>query len=114
MSVNKVQEVNIEKGFPNVEAALQKLKAFLTTSKRQGVKAVIVVHGYGSTGDGGAIKTAVLKCLRDKSMCGIVRDFSCGDEWINRKKEILNLCKSLESHERKISGNVGVTAVLLK
>ncbi len=35
------------------------LKDFLATSKRKGTKAVIVIHGYGSTGVGGSIKMAV-------------------------------------------------------
>ena len=64
MNNHKVIELNIEYNNPTVSSALQKLKNSLATYKRQGTKAVIVIHGYGSTGVGGSIKTAV----RSRSM----------------------------------------------
>jgi len=112
--VNKVAELNIEYGNPTVETALNNMKNSLATYKRQGTKAVIVIHGYGSTGVGGAIKPAVARCLSENSMCGIVRTFVAGENWINRKKEMLSVCKDLGSYERRILGNDGVTVVILK
>ncbi|NLB82295.1 MAG: hypothetical protein GX800_11965, partial [Clostridiaceae bacterium] len=68
---------------------------------------------YGSSGVGGSIKVAVKGCLGENSMRGIVRTFVGGEQWINRKKEMLGICKGLESYERRISGNEGVTVVIL-
>ena len=110
----KVTELNLEYGFPTVEAALQKMKNALSTYKGQGYKAVLIIHGYGSTGVGGGIKIAVAKTLRENSMCGIVRAFCSGEDWLNKKREILDLCKGLEGYERKILGNNGITVVVLK
>jgi hypothetical protein len=110
----KVIELNLEYGSPTVEIALQKMKNALTTYKSQGVKAVYIIHGYGSTGVGGGIKTGVRKVLSDSSMQGIVRTFCGGEEWINKKREILSVCKVLENYERKISANNGITVVVLK
>ena len=56
---NKVVELNLENGSPTIQAALQKLKNALSTYKGQGFKVVILIHGYGSTGVGGGIRTAV-------------------------------------------------------
>jgi len=111
---NKVAEVNLEHGMPTVNAALLKMTNSLNTYKRQGYKAVIVIHGYGSSGVGGSIKTAVIKCLGDNSMRGIVRVYVSGEQWFNRKREMLDLCKDLGNYENKIAGNNGVTVVALR
>jgi hypothetical protein len=111
---NKVVEVNIEYDMPTVESALQKVRNSLTTYKGQGCKAVIIIHGYGSTGVGGSIKTAVRRCLGDNSMRGIVRIVVSGEQWFNKKRELLELCKDLQNYERRIANNEGITVVILR
>lgn len=111
---NKVIEVNLEYGRPTVEQAIQNLKNMLTTYRSQGYKAAILIHGYGSTGVGGSIKPAVIRCLGENSMRGIVRAFASGEAWYTKKREFLGMCKGLENYERRISSNEGVTVVILK
>lgn len=111
---NKVAQVNLEYGMPTVEAALQKMKNSLMTYKAQGTRAVILIHGYGSSGAGGSIKSSVTKCLGDSSMKGIVRAFAGGEQWFIRKRELLAMCGSLEDYERKIKDNNGITVVILR
>ena len=60
------------------------------------------------------IKPAVARCLGESSMYGIVRAFVPGENWFYRKKEMLSICKDLATYERKISGNDGVSIVILK
>lgn len=112
--VNKVAEVNLEYGMPTVDSALQKMRNSLTTLKAQGCKAVILIHGYGASGVGGSIKTAVSRNLGESSMRGIVRTYAGGEQWFGRKREMLGMCKGLESYERRIANNLGVTVVILK
>jgi DNA-nicking Smr family endonuclease len=69
----------LEYNMPTVEVALQKMKNVLTTNKGLGCKAVILIHGYGSSGVGGSIKAAVTRCLSDNSMRGIVRAYVGGE-----------------------------------
>lgn len=111
---SKVVELNLEYGMPSAEAAVRTMKNALTTSKGQGTKAVIIIHGYGSTGTGGSIKAAVTKVLGENSMRGIVRAYAGGEQWPARKKELLLLCGSLADYDRRISGNEGVTVVVLR
>lgn len=111
---NKVVECNLESNMPTIEFAVQKMKNVLTTNKGLGYKAVILIHGYGSSGVGGSIKVAVTRCLGENSMRGIVRTYAGGEQWFNRKRELLAICKSLEGYERRIAGNEGVTVVILK
>ena len=99
---------------PTVEVAIKNMKNSLVTLKGQGYKAVILIHGYGSSGIGGSIKNAVIKCLCEASMKGIVRTFVSGEQWTGRKKEMLGMCKALESYEQRIASNPGVTLIILK
>ena len=107
----KVAEVNLEYNMPTVETALQRMMNALTTRKGQGYKAVILIHGYGSSGVGGSIKTAVRRTLGDRQLkghCQVCR----GGQW-QSKKELLAFCKDLERHEHRIA-NEGVTIVILR
>ncbi|MCR3921887.1 MAG: Smr/MutS family protein [Firmicutes bacterium] len=112
--MQKVMEVNLEAEMPTVEVAIQRMKNALTTYKRQGCKAVILIHGYGSTGVGGSIKNAVKKSLADRSLRGIVRTSASGEQWLDRKREMISMCKALENYDFRIASNAGVTVVILK
>jgi len=109
-----IKKLNLETGSPNTQDAIQKLKNSLSTFKRQGCKAVVVIHGYGASGVGGSIKTAVRVCLRERSMVGIVRMTVSGEDWVDRKREAISICSALATHEREIAGNSGVTVVVLR
>ena len=110
----KVVEFNLEAGQPLVADAIRLLTNALLTYRRQGYRGVVVIHGYGSSGSGGAIKNAVKQMLRETSMCGIVRDFVGGEEWSLKKREFLGICHGLTKYEAGIANNAGVTVVLLK
>jgi len=112
--MEKIKEINLEYGSPTVDAAVRNMVSQLSTCKGQGCKAVILIHGYGSSGVGGGIKSAVRSKLKEPSLSGIVR-LSCGGEhWYERKKELLAICQPLKEYQRKIDGNQGVTVVVLK
>ena len=110
----KVKEINLERGHPTVDAAIRRLINELQTAKGAGYKALIVVHGYGSSGVGGAIKPAVHSKLRAGSLIGIVRDFVSGEDWMNRKSVFVDVCPQLRDFSNYIAGNRGLTVVLLK
>ncbi len=110
----KVVEINLEYGNPTVESALLNMVNQLTTQMRRGCKAVILIHGYGSSGTGGSIKAAVRTKLTDNSLKGIVRTAVGGESFMSRRKELYGLCKSLQNYERRVSGNEGITVVILR
>ena len=110
----KVREINLEYGSPTVDTAIRNMVSQLGTSKGMGLKAVILVHGYGSSGTGGGIKTAVKNKLRETSLSGIVRSSCGGEQWYEKKKDLLNICPALAEYQRKIDGNQGVTVVVFK
>jgi len=112
--MEKIKEINLEYGSPTVDAAVRNMVSRLGTCKAQGCKAVILIHGYGSSGVGGGIKAAVRSKLKESSMSGIVRQSCGGEHWFERKKELLAVCPSLKEYQRRIDGNQGVTVVVLK
>jgi len=48
-------EINIKEEMPSVSEALESLKGFIKIKKLYGYRCLIIIHGYGSTGKGGAI-----------------------------------------------------------
>ncbi len=113
MRESRIAQINMEENKPDVESAMRNMVNQLGTYKRLGYKAVILIHGYGSSGTGGNIKKAVLRKLKDNSMRGIVRGYAGGEEWQSRKKEMLTMCGSLDKYDRRIACNEGVTVVIL-
>ena len=114
MGAVKVKEINLERGGPTVDVAIGNLVNGLSTAKGSGYKAVVLVHGYGSSGTGGAIKIAVREKLKERSLSGIVRDFAGGEDWINRKSGFIDICPQLRDFSKYVEGNRGVSVVLLK
>lgn len=110
----KVKQINLERGMPLVEEAMKRLVNDLTTGKMAGCKAGVIIHGYGSSGTGGAIKAATKKKLKEPSLRGIVRDVVSGEEWYSKKKSFLDVCPQLREFDREIDGNKGITVVLIR
>ena len=61
--MNYFTTLNIESGKPRVEGAKQLLLGQLAIARRQGVKVIKLIHGYGSSGKGGALRTELRKML---------------------------------------------------
>ena len=114
MGAVKVKEINLERGNPTVEVAMKNLVNELSTAKRAGYKAVILIHGYGSSGNGGAIKVAVKMKLKEPMFTGMIKSYITGEDWADRKKEFLDSCSQLGDFNKYIEGNRGLTVVLFK
>lgn len=114
MAAGKIRTLNLERGYPTAEEAVRNMTNLLLTCKGQGVRAALLIHGYGSSGSGGEIKKAVKNKLMEPSMVGVVRAVCPGEGWVDNKSNFLKLCPGLKEYESRISGNLGVTVVLLK
>jgi len=74
------RSVNLEKNMPTVEQALKLLHQELSLTGAYGCKVLVLIHGYGSSGQGGAIKKEVhgqLRYLRDQ---GRINDYLPGEK----------------------------------
>jgi hypothetical protein len=66
---------------PTAAAAVGHLDLRLQTVRAGGGGLVRVIHGWGSTGQGGAIRTAVRNHLRDLQRRGQVRAYVPGEDY---------------------------------
>ena len=102
------QVVNLEAGMPTVEMARTHLNMALRSAKANRVKALKLIHGYGSTGKGGAIRADVLAQLAQKKRSGEDRaPFDSG------ARAIIAACPSLSRDIDYSRANHGITMVLL-
>jgi hypothetical protein len=73
--------VNLELGYPTVEEARQALKSELERCRNRKVSAIKVIHGYGSSGVGGALRQGLRKSLINRRKEGSVRAVVFGENW---------------------------------
>lgn len=112
----KVQTVNLERGMPTVAFAHSHLNQALRTAKASGYIAVKFIHGYGSSGRGGAIKRDVHSTLREKQSAGAIKVFCPGEDFSAfdaRARQIIDVCPELIRDIDYGRTNHGITVVLL-
>lgn len=108
--------VNLKEGMPTVEEARQKLKSELARNRDRGVKVVKLIHGYGSSGVGGAIKVGIRKSLSKRRKEGAIRLFVPGEQFNDydeTARELFSVMPGMKGDPDYQKGNEGVTIVLL-
>ena len=76
-----IPRLNLEEGMPLVEEAIQRLHMGLQEMKVSRVKAVKLIHGYGSTGRGGKICTGVRQELAAMKRKKLIKDYIPGEDF---------------------------------
>ena len=102
---------------PTADVALTRLEAALRPYGKTS-KLIKIVHGYGSTGVGGKIRTAVRQRLKSKKAAGNIVDFIPGEAFSMFDPATQ---KALEDYHKELTGdrdynrsNEGITVVILK
>ena len=102
---------------PIVKVALGRLEMALIQHGKTS-KLVKIVHGYGSTGVGGKIRTAVRQKLQSKKAAGDIVDFILGEEFSmfnsTTQKALLLYHNELTQDRDYNRSNAGITVVILK
>jgi hypothetical protein len=113
---HRVREIVLKEGQPTVEEAIARLKDEVASAKNASVSVLKVVHGYGSSGKGGAIKTAVLKRLRAWQTKGEISSYMTGEQHFDRGARhnyLLRRYPELKSTWKSDRGNPGITFIEL-
>jgi hypothetical protein len=112
-----VRVVNIEVDFPDRREACTRVDAALLRAKKDGVRVVKFIHGYGSTGVGGRLRLTVRSHLRRRKEQGEIACFVNGESL----SSFDSFSKELVRHVPEIildcdwgNANKGITLVLLK
>ncbi len=111
-----MQTVNIEKFMPTVSQAEILLKNNLELLRRQGVKVFKIIHGYGSTGKGGALRTGLRSYLSQLKKAKIIADFVAGEDWSafdETTRKVLDLDDDFRKDSDLGKMNAGVTIIVV-
>lgn len=108
--------VNLEESMPTVERARLLLEPELKTARQQGYKAVKIIHGYGSSGVGGALRTGLQATLRRAAQAGDIAEVIYGENWRvsdERTWELLKRYPEWKADSDLGRGNKGISVVVL-
>ncbi|HOB73199.1 MAG TPA: Smr/MutS family protein [Phycisphaerae bacterium] len=108
--------VHLKSGFPSVEEARRRLADQIGKARAAGAVTMKIIHGYGSTGQGGALREAVRRSLRKRQKEGTIQAFVAGEKWdlfdpVARR--VLDACPELARDPDLNCYNEGITIVLL-
>ena len=110
-----VRDLDIEAGLPTVEEALRRLAAQLDRARRDGVRVVRVIHGWGSrAGGGGRIRAAARQWLQGQREQRRVRAIFLGDHYAHTSPEGRDFIRrhpALRQSETSDRNNPGITFV---
>jgi hypothetical protein len=111
-----IKIINLEDGMPKVEEARLRMQRELQIARQQGYAAIKLIHGYGSSGVGGSLRTELQKELQCLAGAGGVRSFIAGENWRISDEKTWELLKRFPEwkHDSDLGkNNKGISLVLL-
>jgi hypothetical protein len=108
--------VNLEEGMPTLDAARLRMEAELAAARREAFAAVKLIHGYGSSGVGGTLRTGLQRTLRKMVDDGKLRAAIAGEDWRIADETAWALLKKYPEwkQDRDLGrANRGITLVVL-
>ncbi len=107
--------INLEAGRPAVDIALTRLQEVLEDSVRNKINVLTLIHGYGSSGKGGVIRTECRKMLDFFKAKGVISNYIAGENFSRRSglvKSLIRRYPQLGTDRHLNKGNRGITLVL--
>ncbi|RLD22021.1 MAG: hypothetical protein DRI69_02480 [Bacteroidetes bacterium] len=112
----RVSVIKLKENSPTVDEAMQRLTAGLVAARKRNIKVIKIIHGYGSTGVGGAIKIALLGRLQMLKEEAHIKTFITGEEhntFAGSRNYLLNKYPELKETWIEDRGNPGITFIEL-
>jgi len=111
-----LREVNLKYDMPTVDDAIRRVTYNIKNAGPMGVSAIKLIHGYGSTGKGGAIRTETRKYLERQKSRRQIKDFIAGEDFSifdDATRKAFLVCDELRRDSDLERHNNGVTIVIL-
>jgi hypothetical protein len=89
----------------------------IKSDKRKGIRVLKIIHGYGSSGKGGALCTGLRKSFGLRKKEGVIKDFLAGEDFSifnNTTLSLLEAVPELRGDSDFNATNEGVTVLWLK
>ena len=114
--MSNVKTVNIKFDMPGSDDAVKRVTYNIRNSKALGTRAIKFIHGYGSTGAGGVIRTKTRRYLSEQKRKGLIKDYITGEDFSifdEATRRALNTYPELRSDPDLDRHNNGITIVIL-
>jgi len=111
-----LREVNIKSDLPTVNDAIKRITYNIANARSFGVTAIKLIHGYGSTGKGGGIRSEARKYLERQKQRGFIKDYIPGEDFSifnDATLKAFQACDGLRGDSDLERHNNGVTIVVL-
>jgi DNA-nicking Smr family endonuclease len=111
-----IKIIDLEEGMPTVDQARLRMQFELQKARAQGYSAVKLIHGYGSSGVGGALRTELQKSLRKAAREETINAFVAGEDWRISDETTWALLKKFPEWKQDSDlgkGNKGISIVIL-
>lgn len=108
---------NLEADLPTLEQARLRLTSTILTAKRQRLRAIKIIHGYGSSGLGeGRLQSGLRKTLSQLNARGEVLGYIPGEDFARnaRSRPFLDANPALSADPDFGRGNPGITIIILR
>ena len=111
-----LREVNLKSDLPTVDDAIRRVTYNLKNAGAFGVSAIKFIHGYGSSGKGGGIRTEMRKYLERQKARGQIKDYIIGEKFSifdEGTRKAFDACDELRRDSDLERHNNGITIVVL-
>jgi len=108
---------NVEAGLPTLDEARRLVIEEIKRAKREGVRVLKIIHGYGSSGKGGKLNFGLRKSFALRKKEAVIRDSVAGEDFSIFNPTVLNLLEAvpeLRGDPDLDATNEGVTILWLK
>jgi hypothetical protein len=107
----RIEVVNMEFGLPTADEARKRLVTELELARRKGVNVLKIIHGYGSSGRGGKLRTALRSALRQQATLGRIVEGEAWSIFDEASRGLLDRYPDLRRDRDLEKGNAGITLI---
>ena len=111
-----LMEVNVKSDMPSVDDAIRRITYNIKTAGALGVTAIKIIHGYGASGKGGAIRVEARKYLERQKTRGQIKGLIIGEEFSifdDATRKAFLVCDELRRDSDLERHNNGITIIIL-
>ena len=108
--------VNLKQGLPFVETAIKRMEQAILEGRQQNYQALTFIHGYGSSGEGGAIRRESRKVLDYMCSQKEIKDYIFGENFSRhngKTRDYIRRYPELGKDRNLGKSNKGITIVFL-
>ncbi len=110
--------INLELDSPSSEEALDQLTHYIRAASEAQIRALVVIHGYGSSGKGGNIRKRVREALENNFFADRVSEYYHGEDLVHHSslyRDVIKRRPSLKKYFKNFKeGNAGMTLLIMQ